>query len=182
MFACHYLHANQGRHSGEDISILSDISLPSPKLCISSEGEELWSESLVHRNLNPDHIQHDQTHLSHRFYAMRQMQVGILDVRWTSMIPMGISCILVKLRCINVLVTTDISRVPATLEKSLKFRSVSRSWKNHWISWKVLEICKNEKIMETSLNFKSVGNWRFLSWNIIEKSLKFFEACPWEPW
>ena len=39
-------------------------------------------------------------------------------------------------------------RVPTALEKSLKFRSVSRSWKNHSISWKVLEICKNEKIME----------------------------------
>ena len=26
------------------------------------------------------------------------------------------------------------------------------------------------------------GNLGFLSWNIIEKSLKFFEACLWEPW
>ena len=34
---------------------------------------------------------------------------------------------------------------PQLLKKSLKFRSVSRSWKNHWISWQVLEICKNGK-------------------------------------
>ena len=26
------------------------------------------------------------------------------------------------------------------------------------------------------------GNLGFLSWNIIEKPLKFFEACLWEPW
>ena len=26
------------------------------------------------------------------------------------------------------------------------------------------------------------GNLVFLSWNIIEKSLKFFKSCLWEPW
>ena len=57
-------------------------------------------------------------------------------------------------------------RVPTALEKSLKFRSVSRSWKNHWISWKVLEICKNENIMEKSLNFASVTHGKIIEfWN-----------------
>ena len=56
--------------------------------------------------------------------------------------------------------------VPAALEKSLKLRSVSRSWKNHWISWKVLEICKNGKIMEKSLNFGSVDHGKIIEfWN-----------------
>ena len=58
------------------------------------------------------------------------------------------------------------SRVPTALEKSLKFRSVSRSWKNHWIWWKVLEICKNENIMEKSLNFGSVAHGKIIEfWN-----------------
>ena len=50
-------------------------------------------------------------------------------------------------------------RVPTALAKSLKFRSVSRSWKNHWISWKVLEICKNEK-----KNWKIIELWISCSW------------------
>ena len=37
---------------------------------------------------------------------------------------------------------------------------------NHWISWKVLEICKNEKIMEKSLNFGSVTHGKVIEfWN-----------------
>ena len=37
---------------------------------------------------------------------------------------------------------------------------------NHWIWWKVLEICKNEKIMEKSLNFGSVAHGKIIgSWN-----------------
>ena len=61
----------------------------------------------------------------------------------------------------------SINRVPTALEKSLRFRSVSRSWKNHWISLKVLEICKNEKIMEKSLNFGSITHGKIIEfWNI----------------
>ena len=57
-------------------------------------------------------------------------------------------------------------RVPTALEKSLKFISVSRSWKNHWISWKALEICRNEKIREKSLNFGSVTHEKIIEfWN-----------------
>ena len=57
-------------------------------------------------------------------------------------------------------------KVPTALEKSMKFRSVLRSWKNHWIWWKVLEICKNEKIMEKSLNFGSVAHGKIIEfWN-----------------
>ena len=57
-------------------------------------------------------------------------------------------------------------RVPTALEKSLKFWSVSRSLKNHWISWKVLEICKNDKIMEYSLNFGPVTHGKIIEfWN-----------------
>ena len=51
------------------------------------------------------------------------------------------------------------ARVPTALEKSLKFRSVSRSWKNHWISWKALEICRNEKIIEFWLSHSWKNHW-----------------------
>ena len=57
-----------------------------------------------------------------------------------------------------------IHRAPTALEKSLKFSSVSRSCKNHWISWKVhLLKWKNheqnlwiwdQSLMERSLNFE----------------------------
>ena len=47
------------RHSfAKDNDISSDIPLSSPKLCISSEGVRLWSESVVYQILNPDHIRH----------------------------------------------------------------------------------------------------------------------------
>ena len=52
--------------------------------------------------------------------------------------------------------------------KSLKFRSVSRTLKNHWLSWKVAEICKNEKIVENPwISDQLLREKNIEFWNII---------------
>ena len=58
----------------------------------------------------------------------------------------------------------DFNRVSTALEKSLKFISVSRSWENHWISWKFLkfvkmkESWKNHSISDQSLMEKLLNS------------------------
>ena len=54
-----------------------------------------------------------------------------------------------------------IHRAPTALEKSLKFSSVSRSCKTHWISWKV-HFIKMKKSWTKSLNLGSVTRGKII--------------------